>query len=75
MGGVTVSKCVFLSTYEEYVECFKDCPLYNWEENGNKCPFAELKGRGKKVRNLYDYDFYKEDKDLNIVNLYKDNYI
>ncbi|MDU4891318.1 MAG: hypothetical protein E6344_15615 [Clostridium sp.] len=73
-----MAKCVFLSTYEENVECFKECPLYNWEENSNKCPFTEIKGRGRKVRNLYDFDFYKDerdDKDLGIANLYKDNYI
>lgn len=70
-----MAKCIFLSTYAENVECFGDCPLYDWEENNNKCPFTEIKVSGRKVRNLYDYDSYKEDKDLSIVNLYKDNYI
>lgn len=73
-----MAKCIFLSTYEEPVDCFRDCPLYNWEENSNKCPFTEIKGRGNKVRNLYNFDAYKEDKednDLSIVNLYKKNYV
>lgn len=73
-----MAKCVFLSTYDENVDCFMDCPLYNWEGNSNICPFTEIKGKRSKVRNLYDFDAYKEDKednDLSIVNLYKKNYV
>ena len=74
-GGVTVAKCVFLSTYDEFVECFKECPLYNWEENDNKCPFKELKINKKVIKSSYDYDYYRDDKDLNVASIYKDNYI
>ncbi|MEG1255640.1 hypothetical protein [Clostridium sp.] len=68
-------KCTFLSTYDEYVECSKECTLYNWAENDNKCPFTELRSKGKKVRNIYDYDLYKEDKSLPVSIAYKDNYL
>jgi hypothetical protein len=70
-----LAKCDFLSTYDEYVECSEDCALYNWVENNNRCPFKELKGKGSKVKSIYDYDLYKEDKSLPISLLYKDSYL
>jgi len=70
-----LAKCDFLSTYDEDVECSEDCALYNWAENNNKCPFKELKGKGSKVKSIYDYDLYKEDKSLPISLLYKDSYL
>ncbi len=75
LGVFCLVKCDFLSTYDEYVECSKDCALYNWAENNNTCPFKELSSKGSKVKNLYDYDLYKEDKSLPISLLYKDNYL
>jgi len=35
-------ECTFLSTYENGVECYKECPLYNCKENGGNCPFKTL---------------------------------
>ncbi|GEM_PF-366400 len=86
-----MSKCVFLSTYDEYVECSKDCTLYNWVENDNKCPFTELRSKGSKVKHIYEFDMYnqekykedtykeedkyKEDKYIPISLDYKDNYL
>lgn len=35
--------CPFLSTYENDVECFKECPLYEWKGNNGVCPFKVLK--------------------------------
>ena len=36
-------ECPFLTTMEEEVECFKECDLHKWADNGGKCPFVELK--------------------------------
>lgn len=35
-------ECPFLSTFENEVECFKECSLYEWKENGGLCPFKNL---------------------------------
>ncbi|MDU1413692.1 MAG: hypothetical protein E6929_12830 [Clostridium sp.] len=70
-----MSKCSFLSTYDEYVECTKDCSLYNWPENNNKCPFTELKSKANTFNKIYDYDAYKEDDSLPIALLYKEEYV
>lgn len=70
-----MSKCSFLSTYDEYVECSKDCSLYNWAENNNKCPFTELGGKKKALTKIFDYDSYKEDESLPVSMLYKEDYV
>lgn len=35
-------QCPFLSTYEEEIECFKKCALYNYKGNGGICPFSNI---------------------------------
>lgn len=35
-------ECPFLSTYDSNVECFRDCALYNYKDNGGMCPFTNL---------------------------------
>lgn len=76
MGWCIVSKCPFLSTYEEEVECFKECALYNPKDEENTCPFIDIKGKGsKKVRNIYEYDYLKEDKTSPLAIIYNENYI
>lgn len=35
--------CPFLSTYDNRVECFSECPFNNWKENGGLCPFKNLR--------------------------------
>lgn len=37
-----MTECPFLSTYDNVVECFKECALYNYKENGGVCPFKSL---------------------------------
>lgn len=71
-----MSKCPFLTTYEEEIECFKDCALYKWAENDNKCPFVELKNfKPIKIKNIYEYDLFKDDKTSPIGILYGDTYV
>lgn len=74
--GVTMAKCPFLTTYEEEIECFKECSLYKWNENENKCPFVELKNFKSVVKkNIYDYDLFRDDKSSPISILYSENYV
>ena len=70
-----MSKCILLSTLEEYVECSKDCSLYNWPENDNKCPFTELKTKNKSLKAFYDFDSFKDDESLPVSLLYKEDYL
>lgn len=36
-------QCPFLSTNLEKVECYKECALYECQENGGVCPFSSMK--------------------------------
>ncbi len=65
MRGVVMEKCSFLSTYEEEVSCFKECPFYCNEENDSTCPFKSVTGKSRhNVRRLCQY-YYSEDHILN----------
>lgn len=60
-----MSQCPFLSTSIEAVQCFKECALYNWEENGGTCPFKSLSAfRSFKAKELFDFDFVDEDDEF-----------
>lgn len=48
-----MEQCPFLSTYDTYIECFKECALYNYKETGCVCPF----------KNLTEYNINKMDND------------
>lgn len=37
-----MEECPFLSTYENDIECFKECVLYNYKDTGGVCPFKNL---------------------------------
>lgn len=67
-----MTKCPLLSTLDEDVECFKECSLYKWAENNNKCPFLEFKSKRRRqtIKYIYDYEFFKEDKTSPISILY-----
>lgn len=70
-GCVIMAECPFLSTYENEVECFKDCDLYEWKENGGVCPFKNLPDI--KLQKLNDYEELEAaDKDLIYI---KDSYL
>lgn len=52
--GSDMPDCPFLSTFDNDVECYKECPLYNYKENGGMCPFTSL---GQENTNEYlDYE-------------------
>ncbi|NMM63145.1 hypothetical protein HBE96_10640 [Clostridium sp. P21] len=37
-----MTECPFLSTYDNSIECFKECALYNYKATGDSCPFQNL---------------------------------
>lgn len=37
-----MTECPFLSTYDNSIECFKECALYNYKATENTCPFQNL---------------------------------
>lgn len=49
-----MTECPFLSTYENVVECFKECALYEWKDTGGVCPFKNL--TEYKLRNIGDLE-------------------
>lgn len=70
-----MSQCPFLTTIEEEVDCFKECALYKWVDNEEKCPFVELKNfKPFTIKNISDYDLFNEDKTSTLRMLYKENY-
>ncbi|WP_243143376.1 hypothetical protein [Clostridium estertheticum] len=69
-------QCPFLTTMEEEVECFKECDLHKWSDNGGKCPFVELKDfKPFIINNITDYDIFSEDRNSQLKSLYKDRYL
>ncbi|MBW9169728.1 hypothetical protein [Clostridium estertheticum] len=69
-------QCPFLTTTEEEVECFKECDLHKWSDNGGKCPFVELKDfKPFIINNITDYDIFSEDGNSQLKSLYKDRYL
>ncbi|WAG60835.1 hypothetical protein LL038_00875 [Clostridium estertheticum] len=61
---------------EEEVECFKECDLHKWSDNGGKCPFVELKEfKPFIIKNIADYDIFSDDRNSQLKSLYKDRYL
>lgn len=53
-------ECPFLSTYDEEIECFKECALYNYKGNGGICPFSNISHIIKKPYEAETFLFEKE---------------
>ena len=69
-------QCPFLSTVDEEVECFDDCDLRKWSDNGGKCPFVEMKDfKPLIIKSNTDYDIFNDEKNLQLKSLYKDKYL
>jgi hypothetical protein len=66
-----VAECPFLSTFENEIECFKECALYEWKENGGLCPFKNLSEF--RLHKVSDFDdFSSVDRELSYL---KDSYL
>lgn|GEM_PF-1957273 len=60
-----MEKCSFLSTYDEEVSCFNECPFYCNEETDSTCPFKSITGKSRhNIKRLYQY-YFSEDHILN----------
>jgi hypothetical protein len=53
-------ECPFLSTYDEEIECFKECALYNYKGNGGICPFRNISHINSKSYEAEIFSFEKE---------------
>jgi hypothetical protein len=58
--------CPFLSTFDNDVECFRECALYNYKETGGKCPFTPVVESKTVV--FHDYDAFKFDGEKELIN-------
>ena len=69
-------QCPFLSTMKENVECFKECDLHKRQGSEGECPFVELQNcKPLNINNIFNYDFFCENKSSPLTMLYKDKYI
>jgi len=60
--------CPFLSTFDNDVECYKECPLFNYKENGGRCPFTALEHEN--LNRHFGYDKLKMENTLEIIGNY-----
>ena len=74
--GVKVADCTFLSTEEEKVVCFKECPFYKDDEIEASCPFKSLSLLKKVSKKDYQLDYLYEDEQAILLfpKLYKEEY-
>jgi hypothetical protein len=74
---INLPKCPFLSTNDSDVQCFDECALHNWKENGDICPFKDLSDyRVVNKKDFFNFEPFSEEtnenhlaKTLNDVNL------
>jgi len=57
--------CPFLSTFDNDVECYKECPLFNYKENGGRCPFTA--SEHDSLKKYLEYDTIKMESTLDII--------
>lgn len=60
--------CPFLSSSNDCVECFEDCPIHEFKDAYGNCPFKTLEMYKSEIENNYDevnpdcrgFEFLKE---------------
>ncbi len=62
MWGVAMKNCTFLSTDEEKIECFEECPFYKLEDEEESCPFKNPSLLKKPNIKDYQFDYLKEEE-------------
>lgn len=71
-----MSKCPFLTTIDEDVECFKECSLYKWVDNSGKCPFNQIKElKPFMIKSIQEYNLFNDDKESPLGILCKESYV
>lgn len=70
-------QCPFLSTQEEKITCFKECALFEYEGNGDGCPFKKAKAvKTINIKEIVSLDLSydnEEDKEF-LERIYVKNY-
>jgi len=68
--------CTFLSTEEEKIVCFEECPFYKNEEVEAVCPFKNLLLLKKVSLKDYQFDYLYEEEEATLLfpKLYKEEY-
>lgn len=61
--GVTVSTCLFLSTEQETISCFEECPFYKYEEGDGGCPFKNSFVHKKSSTKGFPFEYFFEDEE------------
>lgn len=60
-----MTECPFLSSYDDKVECFADCALFNYKDNNGLCPFKSLEAYN--IEKMEYYDSALDDIDLKFI--------
>lgn len=67
-----MSKCPFLSNFNEKVSCFKECPLHDYEDINGQCPFKAFKLERKRYKSLFNkYSVFEDDSLYILGEIYK----
>jgi len=57
-----MADCTFLSTDEEKIVCFEECPFYKDEDSEVSCPFKNLLLLKKVTIKDYQFDYLYEEE-------------
>ena len=74
--GARMANCTFLSTEEEKIVCFEECPFYKDEDIETSCPFKNLLLLKKVSIKDYQFDYLYEEEEAVLLfpKLYKEEY-
>lgn len=67
-----MSKCPFLSNFNEKVSCFTECPLHEYEDTNGQCPFKTCKLERKRYKSVFNkYSVFEDDSLYILGEIYK----
>ncbi|MDT8715206.1 hypothetical protein IAI10_00730 [Clostridium sp. 19966] len=72
-----MSLCPFLSTSDEKINCYKECPFYHYEEDSEGCPFRKSKAKSTiNMKEIAGFDLtYDNEEDKQFIErIYVKNY-
>ena len=71
-----MADCTFLSTEEEKIVCFEECPFFKNEDIEAVCPFKNLLLLKKVSLKDYQFDYLYEEEEATLLfpRLYKEEY-
>ncbi|MCY6370862.1 hypothetical protein [Clostridium ganghwense] len=69
-----MSRCPFLSTFDNKVSCFKECPFHECKDNDGCCPFKALStNKMLKKNHFYKYNELQDDNISVLDDIYQQN--